>query len=130
MGGDIYSPRVSVFLEVPEAAWVCASPLAFAFREPVVAGASNVCKCTLDLSAQEAGQDHVGVIAELASVDVALAGNELESPSEPAGDYLFVQPVSQPADRGHPSGILSHRESHDRTLAHQQGARRRTPCGS
>ena len=34
------SPRVSVFLEVPESAWVAANPLAFAFRDrfPVAPG--------------------------------------------------------------------------------------------
>jgi hypothetical protein len=30
---------------------------------------------------------------------------QLERPGEPAGDNLLVEPVSQPADRGHPTGF-------------------------
>src|SRR6185295_12693797 len=70
--------------------------------EPVVAGAPDIRKRAFDLSPQEAGQDHVRVVAELWRVNVALVGDELESPGELAGHNLLVEPIDQPADRGHP----------------------------
>ena len=70
--------------------------------EPVVARATHVRKRALDLSSQETSQDHVSVVAELTGVDVALVGYEVESPGEPTSNNFLVQPVDEPADRGHP----------------------------
>lgn len=48
------------------------------------------------------------VVAELRRVNVALVCDELESPGELAGHNLLVEPIGEPADRGHPGVMLPH----------------------
>jgi hypothetical protein len=73
-------------------------------RELVVAGATHVGKRALDLSSQEARQDHVGIVAELRGVDVTFVCNALEGPGEPTRDNFLIESVGKPADRGHLAG--------------------------
>src|SRR5262249_8832982 len=65
-------------------------------------------------------QDYVSVVAEIRSVNVALACNEIERPGEPTGDNLLVEPIGEPADRGHPiaSGLSPGRGELDRPFQH------------
>ena len=69
--------------------------------ELVVTGATHVGKRALDPSSQEARQGHMGIVTELRGVDVTFVCNELESPGELTGDNFLIEPVGEPADRGH-----------------------------